>query len=160
MRHLSRSFRWLALPAALAITLAATSLVAAAEPASTASTVVPPAGSLGAGGAGYARVAGSFVLVGSMDGGWIKVSGLAGSDAVRITGWASRTRLSDGSLLFRGVHGSVYVAGRRIGVTLGGPHIRFLATGHGAAFLKGEGTYRLNGGAEQPWSSDGARYAF
>lgn len=160
MRHLARSVRLLALPAALAISLASTSVVSAAEPASTTSTVIQGTGKLAAGGAGYAKVAGSFVLVGSMDGGWVRVSGLAGPDIVRVTGWTSRTRLADGSLLFRGVHGRVYVAGRRIAVAMSGPHIRFVATGHGAAFLKGEGTYRVNGGPAQPWSSGGARYTF
>jgi hypothetical protein len=149
-----------ALPAALAMTLVATSVVAATGSASTSATVALATGSLSAGGAGQAKAAGSFVLVGSMDGGWVKVSGLAGPDIVRITGWASRTRLADGSLIFRGVHGTVYVAGRRIAVTLSGAHIRFVATGHGSAFLKGEGTFRLNGDPAQPWSSVGARYTF
>ena len=159
MRDLSRSLRPLALPAALALSFAATS-VAAAAPASSAATVVQGTGTIAASGDGYARAAGSFVLTGSMDGGWVKVSGLAGPDIVRITGWTSRTRLVDGSLLFRGVHGTVYVAGRRIAVAMSGPHIRFVATGHGEVFLKGAGTYSLNGGTAQPWSSPGDRYTF
>jgi hypothetical protein len=150
----------MALPATLAISLGSSAIAAAAEPASTTVTVAQDTGTLAASGAGYAKVAGSFVLVGSMDGGWVKVSGLAGPDVVRITGWASRTRLTDGSLVYRGVHGKVYVKGRRVAVTMSGPHIRFLATGHGTTFLKGEGTYSLDGGASRPWTEAGARYPF
>lgn len=161
MRRLPTSMRLVALPAALVAALLTTSVAVAAEPAAaTDATLIAGRGTLAASGAGTARVAGSFVLVGSMDGGWVKVSGLAGPDIVRVTGFGSRTRLADGSILFRNVHGKVYVAGRRVVVTLSGPHIRFIATGRGIAWLRGVGTYSVNGGRPQRWSSIGLSAAF
>ncbi len=150
----------------LVAALAGATLVSAAEtapvePSADATTaVISGTGTLAAHGSGYARLAGSYVLTGSMDGGWIRISGLTAEDTVRVTGWSAKVRLADGTLIFRNVHGSYYVAGRRIVTEISSPAMRFVATGHGRAHLRGEGEYWVNGHGPFPWSSDGAESDF
>jgi len=161
MRRLIFLLRLAAIPVALALALTGASVVAAAEPATGAGDVtVAGTGTLAAKGSGYVKLAGSFVLVGSMDGGWLSVTGIDPDTIVRVTGWTSKTRFADGSLLYRGVQGSFHVAGRTIRVGLGSADVRFVVTGHGHAYLKGRGTYRVNGGPLHDWPplGDGVAY--
>jgi len=159
MRTLSALLRVAVLPAVLALAVAAPAAVGAAEP-TTDATVVAGTGTLAAKGSGYARIAGSYVLAGSMDGGWLKVTGVTRYTIVRVTGWTSKTRFADGSLLFRGVHGNFYIAGRTIATTISSPLTRFRATGHGRAYFAGEGVYYVNGHGPFRWSDGGAHSAF
>ena len=159
MRTLSALLRVAILPALLAVAIAAPAVVAAVEPA-TEATVISGTGTLAAKGSGYARIAGSYVLTGSMDGGWLKVSGVTPYTVVRVTGWTSKTRLADGSLIFRGVHGSFSIAGRTIATTISSPLTRFVAKGHGRAYLSGDGIYYANGRGPFRWSDGGSHSAF
>lgn len=163
MRTLSALLRIAVLPALLAVAIAAPAAVGAAEPSTSdrsGTAVVSGTGTLAARGSGYARIAGSYVLTGSMDGGWLKVSGVTPYTVVRVTGWTSKTRLADGSLIFRGVHGSFYIAGRTIATTISSPVTRFVASGHGRAYLSGEGVYYVNGHGPFRWADGGSHSAF
>ena len=165
MRRFSNLLRLVVLPAAIALAIAAPAAAASVSAGGARASAAPAAvvagrGTLAANGSGYVRLAGSYVLTGSMDGGWLKVSGITPWTVVRVSGWASKTRFADGSLLFRGVHGSFYVAGRTIATTISSPHSRFVATGHGRAVLVGEGVYYVNGHGPFQWADRGASSAF
>jgi hypothetical protein len=159
MRRLSTLFRLAVLPAVLSLAVAAPSAVAAAE-APTRDGVIAGSGTLAAKGTGDVRLAGSYVLNGSMDGGWLKVTGVTRWTVVRVSGWESKTRLADGSLLFRGVHGSFHIAGRSITTAISSPLVRFAATGHGRAQLVGTGIYFVNGHGPFRWANGGVNAAF
>jgi hypothetical protein len=151
------------IPALLALSLAGASSALAAEPtpaASDRSVVVAGSGVLAAHGSGLARLGGSYVLAGSMDGGSIRIVGATAWTKIRVTGWASKTRLADGTLIFRGVHGKFHIAGRTIRTTIESPQMRFVATGHGRALLRGRGEYWVNGVGPKPWSTSGREPAF
>jgi uncharacterized Zn-binding protein involved in type VI secretion len=155
--------RALVVPAALVVSLVGASSVAAAEPGPT--TIAPTAvvagtGTLAARGSGVARLGGSYVLVGAMDGGSIRIVGAGPLATVRVTGWASKTRLADGTLIYRGVHGTFHIAGRTIRTTIASTAMRFVATGHGRAVLRGHGRYWVNGVGPFPWSDDPLEAAF
>jgi hypothetical protein len=163
MRNASLAIR-LALPAILVLAIAAPASAATAPasgaPTATTQVVLAGSGTLAAKGNGTVRLGGSYVATGSMDGGWLKVSGVTTYTIVRVTGWTSKTRFADGSLLFRGVHGSFYIAGRSIVTTIQSSLVRFVATGHGRAALVGTGVYYVNGHGPFRWSDGGANSAF
>ena len=153
------------LPTLLAIALVGAPSAAAAGPATAtpaASTVIAGTGVLAARGSGYARLSGSYVLTGGLDGGWLRVTGLDPGSRVRVTGWTSKTRFADGSLLFRfrGAEGHFVIAGRTIVTAIASPRMRFVATGHGRAYLKGRGSVWVNGHGPRPWSASGTAKAF
>jgi hypothetical protein len=153
------------LPAMLAVALVGAPAAAAAGPASVApeaTRTVAGTGVLAARGSGYARLAGSYALTGALDGGWIRVSGLDRGSRVRVTGWTSRTRFADGSLLFRfrGTAGHFAIAGRTIVTAIGSPQMRFVASGHGRVLLKGRGSVWVNGHGPRPWSPAGTARTF
>ena len=50
---------------------------------------------------------------------------------------------------------SAHVTGTQVAVIVVGQDIGLTATGRGWAYLKGTGTYTINGGAPQPWHPDG-----
>ena len=155
--------RVVVIPALVILSLLGASSALAAEPSATTigpSAVVTGRGVLAAHGAGVARLGGSYALTGSMDGGSLKIVGATRWTSIRVTGWASKTRLADGTLIFRGVHGSFAIAGRTIRTTIESPKMRFVARGHGRAFLRGEGEYWVNGVGPKPWSATGAESAF
>lgn len=163
MQTTSRFRRAVAIPALLALSLVGASSVAAAEPSAPSQAraiVVAGTGTLAAHGSGVARLAGSYVLVGSMDGGSIRIAGASRWTTIRVTGWTSKTRLADGTLVFRGVHGSFFIAGRTIVTRIESSEVRFVATGHGRAFLRGHGEYWVNGVGPKPWSGPGLESAF
>ena len=160
MRRLSTMFRLAVLPAVLSLAVVAPAAVAAADPAPTSDVVVAGSGTLAAKGTGYVRLAGSYVLNGSMDGGWLKVTGVTQWTIVRVSNWESKTRFADGSLLFRGVHGSFHIAGRSITTAISSPLVRFAATGHGRAHLVGTGIYYVNGHGPFRWADGGVNSSF
>jgi hypothetical protein len=128
------------IPALLVLSLVAASTTLAAEPAAmgaagattTRSVVVAGTGTLAARGSGVARLAGSYVLAGAMDGGSLRIVGATAYTTIRVTGWTSKTRYADGTLLYRGVHGTFYIAGRTLRTTISSTAMRFVAFGHGA----------------------------
>ena len=163
MRTISLAAR-IALPALLVLAIAApaaaTTIPASGTPTATTQVVLSGSGTLAAKGNGTVRLGGSYIATGSMNGGWLKVTGLTAWTVVRVTGWTSKTRFADGSLLFRGVHGSFYIAGRAITTTIQSPLVRFVATGHGRAALVGSGVYFVNGHGPFRWSDGGVHSAF
>ena len=163
MRTSSQFRRAVAIPALLVLSLVGASSAAAAEPSASSpahSVVVAGTGTLAARGSGVVRLAGTYALVGTMDGGSIRISGASRWTTIRVTGWASKTRLADGTLVFRGVHGSFFIVGRTIVTRIESSKVRFVATGHGRAFLRGHGQYWVNGVGPKPWSAPGLESAF
>jgi hypothetical protein len=155
--------RAVVIPALLALSLAGASSALAVEPTATTTTrsvVVAGTGTLAAHGSGVARIGGSYVLVGSMDGGSITIVGATAFTTIRVTGWASKTRLADGTLIFRGVHGTYFIAGRTIRTRIESTNMRFVATGHGRVLLRGRGEYWVNGHGPFPWSTLGVEPTF
>src|SRR5260221_11562827 len=77
------------------------SVSAADDPtATTTPPTVAGTGVLTAQGDGRVRLAGSYILAGSLDGGALPVDGAGVFSSVPVTGWISRTRLADGSTIY------------------------------------------------------------
>jgi hypothetical protein len=146
--------------ATLVFGLFGASSVSAAEPSTT--SVPPPtvagSGVLTAHGDGHVRLGGSYVLVGSLDGGTLRIDGAGRLSTVRVTGWTSKTRLADGSLIyrFRDASGHFLIAGRTIVTRIESHAMRFTAGGHGRAWLIGAGTYWVNGRGPFMWTAPSA----
>lgn len=152
------------LPALLVTGLFGASSVSAAEdPASSPSTVtVAGTGVLVAEGDGHARLAGSYVLTGSLDGGSIAIRGVDRWSTVRVTGWISKTRLVDGTIVYRfgDRTGHYWIAGRSLATNIESDAMRFSAAGHGRVTLTGVGSYWVNGRGPLPWTDPGAEAEF
>ena len=156
--------RALILPVALVAGLFGASGVAAAEdpagdqPAAT----VAGSGVLAAQGDGNARLAGSYVLAGSLEGGKLEIRGIDRWSTVRVTGWVSKTRLVDGTLVYRfgDRTGHYWIAGRSLVTIIESDAMRFSAAGHGRAALRGIGTYWVNGHGPFPWTDPGTESDF
>jgi len=133
------------------------SSVSAAE----ATTAGPPpptvagTGVLAAQGDGRVRLGGSYVLAGSLVGGTLRIDGAGVFASVRVTGWISKTRLIDGSVIYRfgDATGHFLIGGRTIVTRIQSHAIRFSAAGHGRAWLIGSGTYWANGHGPFPWTA-------
>lgn len=152
------------LPALLVAGLFGASSVAAAEdPAASPSTVtVAGTGVLAAQGDGHARLVGSYVLTGSLDGGSIAIRGVDRWSIIRVTGWISKTRLADGTTIYRfgDRTGRYWIAGRTLATNIESGAMRFSAAGHGRATLTGVGSYWVNGRGPLPWTDPGVETAF
>jgi hypothetical protein len=152
------------LPAVLVAGLAGASSVTADEEtdASTSPATVAGSGVLAAQGDGTARLAGSYALTGSLDGGTLAIRGIDRWSSIRVTGWISRTRLADGTVFFRfgDRAGHYWIAGRRLVTTIESDAMRFSAAGHGRATLTGTGTYWVNGRGPLPWDDPATDAAF
>ncbi len=141
----------------------------AAGPASAADSATPAAhpptvagtGVLRAQGDGNARLAGTYVLAGSLDGGTLRIEGAGAFSSIRVTGWISKSRLADGTLLYRfgDATGRFLIGGRTIVTSIESHSMRFGAAGHGQAWLVGTGTYRANGHGPFPWTEPAAESA-
>jgi hypothetical protein len=152
--------RAIAISGTLLIGLAGASSVSAAE---TPTATVPPAtvagtGVLAAQGDGRVRLGGSYVLAGSLDGGTLRIDGAGVFSSIRVTGWISKTRLADGSLVYRfgEATGHFLIAGRTIVTRIESHSMRFSAGGHGRAWLIGAGTYWVNGMGPFLWTAPSA----
>lgn len=151
------------LPAVLIVSLFGASSVSAAE--ATTPTVSPPTvagtGVLTAQGDGHVRLGGSYVLAGSLEGGTLRIDGAGVFSTVRVTGWVSKTRLDDGTLVYRfgDSTGHFVIAGRTIVTRIESHSMRFSAGGHGRAWLVGTGTYWVNGHGPFPWTVPAAESA-
>jgi hypothetical protein len=134
--------------------------VSAAEPATatTSTPTVAGSGVLSAQGDGRVRLGGSYVLAGSLDGGTLRIDGAGVVSSVRVTGWISRTRLTDGSTIYRfgDATGQFLIGGRTIVTRIDSHSMRFSAAGHGRAWLVGAGTYWANGHGPFPWTAPAA----
>jgi hypothetical protein len=157
-------YRAILLPAVLIAGLfGATSVSAADDPAVQVPAVtVAGSGVLAAQGDGQARLAGSYLLTGSLDGGTLRIRGVDRWSTIRVTGWSSKTRLADGTIFYRFADGSghYWIAGRTLVTTIESHAIRFSAAGHGRASLVGIGSYWVNGRGPLPWTEPGADAAF
>jgi hypothetical protein len=156
--------RALVLPVVLVAGLFGASSVAAAEdPAGTQPTAtIAGSGVLAAQGDGHARLAGSYLLTGSLEGGTLGIRGVDRWSSIRVTGWISKTRLADGTLFYRfgDRTGHYWIAGRSLVTTIESDAMRFSAAGHGRATLRGIGTYWVNGNGPFPWSDPGTEADF
>ena len=157
-------FRAILLPLMLVAGLFGASSVSAAEdPAATPpAATVAGTGVLAAHGDGNARLAGSYLLVGSLTGGSITIRGVDRWSAIRVTGWSSKTRLEDGAVVYRfGDHaGRFWIAGRSLATTIESDAMRFRVVGHGRATLVGDGEYWVNRRGPLPWTDPGVEAAF
>lgn len=147
--------RAILLPALLVAGLfGATSVSAAEDPAASTTATVAGTGVLAAHGDGHARLAGSYVLTGSLDGGTITIRGIDRWSTIRVIGWNAKTRLADGTLIYRfgDGGGQFWIAGRTLATNIESHAMRFTAAGHGRATLVGDGSYWVNGRGPFPWS--------
>lgn len=157
-------YRAMLLPAVLIAGLFAATNVSAADETTPAppSPTVAGAGVLAATGDGQARLAGGYVLTGSLDGGTLAIRGVDRGSVVRVTGWTSKTRLTDGTIVYRfgDATGRFRIAGRSLATTIESEAMRFRAAGHGRATLAGTGSYWVNGRGPLPWTDPGTDAAF
>ena len=159
MQTSTAHLRALVISATLLVGLVATSSVSAAEPSTaTVAPTVAGTGVLAAQGDGRVRLGGSYVLAGSLDGGTLRIDGAGVFSRIRVIGWISKTRLADGSLVYRfgDSAGHFLIAGRTIVTRIESHSMRFSAGGHGRAWLVGTGTYWVNGVGPFPWTAPSA----
>jgi hypothetical protein len=157
-------YRAILLPAVLIAGLFGASSVSAADDPAAERPAVTVAGSgvLAAEGNGRAHLAGSYVLTGSLDGGILRIRGVERWSSIRVTGWNSKTRLADGTLVYRFGDGTghYWIAGRTLATTIESAAMRFSAAGRGRASLVGSGSYWVNGRGPLPWTDPGIDLAF
>jgi hypothetical protein len=151
-------------PALLVVGLFGASSVSAADDPAAAPPAATVAGTgvLAAQGDGHVRLAGGYLLTGSLDGGSIAIRGIDRWTTIRITGWVARTRLADGTIAYRfgDRSGTFWISGRTLATTIESDAMRFSAAGHGRATLVGDGSYWVNGHGPFPWTDPGAEAAF
>lgn len=156
--------RAIILPAVMVVGLFGASTVAAAEDATAAPPTVTVSGTgvLAAQGDGHARLAGSYLLTGSLDGGSLEIRGIDRWSTIRVTGWIAKTRLADGTLVYRFGErtGQYWISGRSLATNIESDAMRFRAAGHGRATLVGEGNYWINGRGPLPWTRSSVESAF
>lgn len=161
----SSPIRTLLVPAVLAAGLLGAGPVSAAEtttPQPTAAVaVVAGTGALTADGDGYVQLGGTYAVTGTIVGGSLRISGAGYFSSVHVTGWLSRTRLANGTTVYRfGDHrGTFTISGRTIVTRVVSHSIHLDAAGHGRAWLVGTGTYSANGHGSLPWAPAGTSTA-
>jgi hypothetical protein len=146
--------------AILLVGLIGASSASAAEATTTPASAptVSGTGVLVARGDGHVRLGGSYVLTGSLDGGTLRIDGAGVLSSVTVTGWISKTRLADGSMIYRfgNQAGHFLIGGRTIVTRIESHSIQFSAAGHGRAWLVGTGTYWANGHGPFRWTAPAA----
>jgi len=110
-------------------------------------------GTLEARGNGHASLVGSMEFRATADAGELVVTVHNRDTKVYIRGCREKVRL-DNVIICHGFHGAAYVEGRQVEIELDGHSLKFQAKGHGRALLRGDGTYKLNGGEPQDWPAD------
>ena len=107
-------------------------------------------------------MAGSYLLTGSLDEGSLSIRGIDRWSTIRVTGWNSKTRLADGTVVYRfgDASGKYWIAGRTLVTTIESDAMRFTAAGRGRATLIGEGSYWVNGRGPLPWTDPASETAF
>ena len=160
MQPMSARWRATIASAILLVGLVGASSVSAAEPTSPAASTPTVAGTgvLVARGDGRVRLGGSYVLAGSLDGGTLRIDHAGVFSSIRVTGWTSKTRLADGSLIYRfgNSTGHFLIGGRTIVTRIESHSMQFSAAGHGRAWLIGTGSYWVNGNGPFPWTAPAA----
>jgi hypothetical protein len=132
-----------------------------------ASAATPPAGATPAAvvawrgvvtghGTGIAAFKGLMDLHASADDAFLLVKDPNGDAAVDVDGYGGKG-VWNGVTVYWGFHGHAHIVGRDVGVMIIGRDIDFSVVGRGWAFLRGHGTYRVNGGPPQPWTDAGER---
>ncbi len=97
-------------------------------------------------------------------GGSIEISGsgrlyiidVAGDADINVTGNGTLTETDRGVMIYRGFDGTASITGSNVKVALVGRNIVLDARGTGVFYLRGEGTYTVNG-HEGRWSPTGTR---
>lgn len=120
------------------------------------SVVLAGRGTLQAQGTGVAAVRGLMDYHAVADRGILLVKDVRG-DAfidVDVHNYDGKVRWN-GFVVFFGFHGPAHITGTDVGVVLVGDNVRIDVTGRGWAYLRGNGTYSVNGGDPQPWHADG-----
>ncbi len=157
MQPLSARWRATIATAILLVGLVGAGPVSAAEATTTSATTPSVAGPgiLVARGDGHVRLGGSYVLTGSLDGGTLRIDHAGAISSITVTGWISKTRLADGSLIYRfgDSTGHFLIGGRAIVTRIESHSMQLDAAGHGRAWLVGNGTYWANGHGPFPWTA-------
>lgn len=157
MQTISARLRATIATAILLVGLFGASPVSAADATATTTPAATVAGSgvLVARGDGHVRLGGSYVLSGSLDGGTLRIDGAGVASSVAVTGWISKTRLADGSLIYRfgDATGHFLIGGRTIVTRIESHAMHFSAAGHGRAWLVGTGAYWANGHGPFRWTA-------
>ena len=146
---------------------AAASAFTAFAPAASAATP-PPAGAapsafvagrnvLTAHGSGIVAVKGAMDLNASAAEGVLLVKDPTGDARIDVDGYGGQGEWN-GVKVYWGFHGHAHIVGRDVGVMIIGRDVDLRVIGRGWAFLKGHGSYSVNGGPPQPWTEDGARF--
>jgi len=78
------------------------------------------------------------------------------ADRLEAHGRGYRRDLPGGRVVFVGWRGEIHAAGTNLTVRMCGGRIEFTAEGTGWVFLRGRGTYEINGESFD-WSAEGAR---
>ena len=93
--------------------------------------------------------------------GWVRIKGhgigvvtVAGADKLSAKGHGRREELPDGTIRFAGWSGTIRASGESLTVRMAGCRIEFEAVGRGWVYLKGRGTYEVNG-FKGRWSAEG-----
>ena len=107
-------------------------------------------------GAGYAKIKGDGVV--NIVGHGAAMVWIRGAETLRAIGEGRRWDLPDGTVVFAGWQGLIHAEGDCLTIKMLGGIIEFTAEGTGWVFLKGRGTYVVNG---EPgyWTLDGVRLA-
>jgi hypothetical protein len=149
--------RAILLPALLVAGLFGTSSVSAAEDTAAAppAATVAGAGVLAARGDGNVRLAGGYLLTGSLDGGSIAIRGIDRWSTIRVTGWNSKMRLADGTIVYRFGDGTghYWIAGRTLATTIESDAMRLLRPARPG---DSRGRRQLLGQWSRPTSLDGS----
>jgi hypothetical protein len=157
MHIMSARLRATIASAILLVGLVGASSVSAAEATTAKATTPTVAGSgvMVARGDGRVRLGGSYVLTGSLDGGTLRIDHAGVVSSITVTGWTSKTRLADGSLIYRfgDSTGHFLIGGRTIVTRIESHSMQFSVAGHGRAWLVGSGTYWANGHGPFPWTA-------
>jgi len=113
-------------------------------------------GSITARGVGVAIVRGDAeVEIVARGRGVVHVEGATRPEA---RGEGARVDLPGGGAIFSGWRGRIHAAGRELTVWMCGGVIEFTAQGEGWVYLRGRGSYEIDGDAAD-WAGDGARMA-
>jgi hypothetical protein len=129
----------------IALVLLMTSTVSAEEISGT--------GTLSARGAGLAIVRGTGEV--QVDGHGVGIVWVKDAETLEASGEGYRWEIPEtGATVFLGWTGSIYASGHEMTVWMAGGLIEFTASGTGKVYLRGRGTYELNG-HEGEWNPMG-----
>lgn len=153
------------LPIAAALFVVAAAVLSAFAPGAAAETppqtdaVVAGRGVLVAHGTGVAAVKGRMDYRATAGEGVLLVKDIAGDARVEVGGIGGSGEWH-GFKVYFGFHGSAHITGSQVAVIVVGRDIDLRAAGRGWAYLKGHGTYSVNGHEPQRWTEDGTFAGF